>query len=442
MLTSLVAAQSDDSNSPRLPQELIDYILDNLDGNNRILKQCCLVCKAWLPRSSQTLFSTFLWPSCRHAWDRLYTHPRPMRCKCVRDLADYDNLLEVLSASTRIRLMVQCLKLNPIRFHPEGTYTYKMMDFRTFPLIINLLPRLRLLEFHDWHGWTDPFPEVLPTLPAGTVCAISEIRFNGCRHYIPDASDVLSMFSHVHRLSLGCYESTPPEPLELIEPTRQPGNGLHITCIEFGEQNSPDSWFPWLQRNADLSSLRQVVFHRLVDYDKMRGFLASATSVCSLAYVMHRHETGNKQTVSPIPPTHAIASVRIRYTCQLSATQPKTSLALARHLRDILAPSLRTLTIAIEVHAYVWWHGDPIDTLFNRLSAWFLCQEWGVFRGCSSLRELHIKLRLLRSGGSGVERFVQNKGRSARVVEQAIAQFLEDWAKAVLRVSVEEYNEY
>lgn len=39
-----------------LPQELIDIVLDNLHDDQRSLRQCSLVCKAWVPRCRSYIF--------------------------------------------------------------------------------------------------------------------------------------------------------------------------------------------------------------------------------------------------------------------------------------------------------------------------------------------------------------------------------------------------
>jgi len=40
----------------RLPQEIIDYILDLLREESKTLKQCCLVSRLWVPRARTHLF--------------------------------------------------------------------------------------------------------------------------------------------------------------------------------------------------------------------------------------------------------------------------------------------------------------------------------------------------------------------------------------------------
>jgi len=46
---------------PRLPQELVEIIIDHLQKDITTLKQCSLVHRSWLPRSRLHLFSSFTW---------------------------------------------------------------------------------------------------------------------------------------------------------------------------------------------------------------------------------------------------------------------------------------------------------------------------------------------------------------------------------------------
>lgn len=43
--------------NPRLPEEVLDYIVDNLDGDEDDLENCCLVSKSWIPRTRKHLFA-------------------------------------------------------------------------------------------------------------------------------------------------------------------------------------------------------------------------------------------------------------------------------------------------------------------------------------------------------------------------------------------------
>ena len=61
--------------SIRCPPEMVDHIIDSLQGNPETLKQCCLVSKSWVSRSRKHLFGTvmFVGPDDIAAWKRTFT---------------------------------------------------------------------------------------------------------------------------------------------------------------------------------------------------------------------------------------------------------------------------------------------------------------------------------------------------------------------------------
>ncbi|KAF9789282.1 hypothetical protein BJ322DRAFT_530158 [Thelephora terrestris] len=61
----------------RLPQEIIDYIIDLLHNQSRTLSQCCLVSKSWVPRTRKHLFGTIRFRSSADlaAWEKTFPNP-------------------------------------------------------------------------------------------------------------------------------------------------------------------------------------------------------------------------------------------------------------------------------------------------------------------------------------------------------------------------------
>ncbi|KAF9778178.1 hypothetical protein BJ322DRAFT_501077 [Thelephora terrestris] len=62
---------------PSLPQETLDFIVDLLRGSRDALKQCCLVCKSWIPRTRRYLFYRIAFRSLAdlEAWRRTFPDP-------------------------------------------------------------------------------------------------------------------------------------------------------------------------------------------------------------------------------------------------------------------------------------------------------------------------------------------------------------------------------
>jgi len=63
--------------NPRLPPEILDYIVDILHAEPETLKECCLVSKSWVPRTRKYLFATIEFNSESHLESWMKTFPDP-----------------------------------------------------------------------------------------------------------------------------------------------------------------------------------------------------------------------------------------------------------------------------------------------------------------------------------------------------------------------------
>lgn len=73
---------------PRVPQELVDEILDHLAKDMTSLRSCSLVSKSWIHPSRRHLFATlFLTASDITKWSRTFPNPENSPAKHVRDLS-------------------------------------------------------------------------------------------------------------------------------------------------------------------------------------------------------------------------------------------------------------------------------------------------------------------------------------------------------------------
>ena len=73
---------------PRVPQELIDEILDHLAKDTRTLHSCSLVAKSWIYPSRRHLFSTlFLTANDVTKWSKIFPNPEDSPAGHVRDLS-------------------------------------------------------------------------------------------------------------------------------------------------------------------------------------------------------------------------------------------------------------------------------------------------------------------------------------------------------------------
>ena len=71
---------------PRIPQEIIDEILDCLTADLRSLRSCALVSKSWLPSCRRHLFHTIFFTSETAKWFGALREPEESPARHVRDL--------------------------------------------------------------------------------------------------------------------------------------------------------------------------------------------------------------------------------------------------------------------------------------------------------------------------------------------------------------------
>ena len=74
--------------NPRVPQELVDEVLDHLANDMATLRSCSLVTKAWIYSSRRHLFNTiFFTPNGITKWNRSFPIPEDSPARLVRDLS-------------------------------------------------------------------------------------------------------------------------------------------------------------------------------------------------------------------------------------------------------------------------------------------------------------------------------------------------------------------
>ncbi|EKM58685.1 uncharacterized protein PHACADRAFT_182947 [Phanerochaete carnosa HHB-10118-sp] len=125
--------------TPRVPVELQDMIIDNLRGDKETLAYCSLVCRSWLAPSQRHLFFSLLLRVDRRCPNNcLGCNGEPPSGRTLVDVKDF------LVGSPRIGSYVQETRF--IRSSTRsGRYPLKanlLLD------ILDVVPRLRVLEFH------------------------------------------------------------------------------------------------------------------------------------------------------------------------------------------------------------------------------------------------------------------------------------------------------
>ena len=106
----------------RTPLEISDRVIDFLSDDKVALRQCSLVCRDWLPRSSHHLFASFSWPPCYHGWlDRGWDYgPECCRCSSLDDSNFWSEFLRFLDESQRVRAHIRDRKSTRLNSSHSG----------------------------------------------------------------------------------------------------------------------------------------------------------------------------------------------------------------------------------------------------------------------------------------------------------------------------------
>lgn len=200
---------------PTLPQELVDATVDCLFHDRDALQQCSLVCKAWEPRITLHLFSSFSYPRCRHLYHPHHLLPQLNAAGADCDICHSTSttfpacLSFLASARPGIRKAIRSLKLSGLRRRgtPDTSVPFGGVGMPS-PLfneglscavlsdMLGLLPCLDSVEFRDL---LRAEPTTIPIVH--NVFTIKEVRIDFA--YFPDdLSKILSLFAHINKLEI------------------------------------------------------------------------------------------------------------------------------------------------------------------------------------------------------------------------------------------------
>jgi hypothetical protein len=150
---------------PRLPLEIIDYIIDFLHDNRTSLRTCALVCRAWLTSSR------------RHLFEKVFISSAGGYFACRR-------LYKAIQQSPDIALHTRELSYSHIyKIHPASP-----IPIEPVPRLLRSFTMLRALQIHHIF-WTHLTPEVresirtLLALPSLVHLAVDSVRFSELEHF-------------------------------------------------------------------------------------------------------------------------------------------------------------------------------------------------------------------------------------------------------------------
>jgi len=179
--------------NPRLPREILDYVVDLLHDEPDALKQCCLVSKSWVSRTRKHLFTdiSFNHANDLKAWKKTFSdpanspayHTRSLFVGCPRFVtaadAEEGGWIRAFSRVVRFEVRTRrnyCLATAFVPFH---NFSPALKSLR----VINSLPRSRVFN-------------LVCSLPLLEDLSIREVGIGGAGHdgidFQPSTSPLLT----------------------------------------------------------------------------------------------------------------------------------------------------------------------------------------------------------------------------------------------------------
>lgn len=195
----------------RVPQELIDRILDCLHEDSVALRSCSFVCRSWLKQSRHHLFGLL-----RIRDTQVFTSLKSRPVVLDRFKAFYHFITSVASPGLCAKVHTLYLLGNEERQGPES-----FLSAQALSIILGKLPRVRILELNRVHFSPVPPEYEITSLSKIKLEVLSIGRVN-LEEQSPDGLfSVLGLFSNLGMLRIS-YLETP----------RQPPTDLDIQRVE------------------------------------------------------------------------------------------------------------------------------------------------------------------------------------------------------------------
>ena len=118
--------------SSKVPQDVVDVVIDHLHADMKTLKTCSLVCNGWVPSSSWHLFSAFSWPPCTSRFGSLATCPKT-------PTGELRELVRILSSSNRLCTYIRRLRLGTHKCRDQETRASRTFSAQDFFEALDLL---------------------------------------------------------------------------------------------------------------------------------------------------------------------------------------------------------------------------------------------------------------------------------------------------------------
>ena len=249
--------------NPHLPAELLDHIVDLLHDTEYALRNCCLISKAWIPRTRKHLFAeiTFYTEEDLQSWKKTFSDPLTSPARYVKSLsvrrpavvtaADREPGGWITGFSRVVHLEVDCYQLlyhefvgSFVPFHGLSSvvkslrlYFIYLLSSKITDLILSfpLLEDLTMAAYAKVVTWRDGGSDATSTAigPSSSPPFTGSLRLTLPGGIKPIAIRLLSLPSGIHfkKLNLRCRKEDLPLTMGLVEGCSHTLESLDITCI-------------------------------------------------------------------------------------------------------------------------------------------------------------------------------------------------------------------
>ncbi|EAU90929.1 hypothetical protein CC1G_02316 [Coprinopsis cinerea okayama7 len=364
----------------RLPQELVDHVIDHLYNDYETLRACSRVAQAWLPTSRYHLFAKV----CLQAWTGHGVTQFPSgRCK---------ELLSVIESAPEIAGYIRELEIcegAPMHIrHPElQSATWVTSE----PALLSIFKRLKNLRHLEISSASIFYWRTLPAAFQNALCSLlatsSSLTYLKLHSWcFPNYTSLAVLLSHCKNLKGLSLSSTTVEDDDLAEHRLGcvieewdgcdviPSSKLEVLTLDHVTFGYLDYWLFGETPMVDVSSLRELRVSHFSDLHVIEKLLLAVSGSLE-----HLHLKPGQWRVRPLDLSHSTCLRSVRLTLE----EADTALEWAIELLCCIKSSASCIIERVALEFFI----DP-----NKLDGWEHLQSLLSESEFSSLKQVEIGL--------------------------------------------------
>ncbi|KAH6906540.1 hypothetical protein BKA70DRAFT_1287952 [Coprinopsis sp. MPI-PUGE-AT-0042] len=387
----------------RLPQELVDHVVDHLHDDTATLRSCSRVSKAWLPTSRYHLFSRVT----LQAWNGNGVDTFPSE-RCKQLLALIERAPEI---ANHIRELDIC-EGSPL--HLANPDTHPTTWVTSEPALISIFKKLRNLRRLEISSATTFYWKTMPAAFQNALCSLlatsSSLTYLKLHAWcFPNFTSLAILLSHCKSLTGFSLSSTTVGDDDLIEQRLgcviEEGDGcdvihsakLDLLTLDYVTFRYLDYWLFGETPMVDVSSLRELRVSHFSNLDPIERLLGAVSSSLE-----HLHLKPGQWRVRPLDLSFTTTLRSLRLTLDEPDTAMDWALTLLSCLKSAAACVIERIALEffVDIKKLEGW--DTLDALLTQ-------PEF------SSLK--HVELGLFASPAQAI--FTKTEGDLAGVKQKA-----------------------